>query len=219
MVGRYCQSAERDRVLIFQAPIDFHGLEARRTAVAEPEIADAAVLEQHGVGFRHHHARTRQPFELGKPGHVIAVRVRREQDLDVVELEAELLDALPDLGDGLGKPGVDENVAGIGRDEVRRQIVGPDPIDVADQLERRERLRPIGVLGGGGAATRHNNRRKARASMTYLLVARCYARAGRRQTLNWSSVGFPSAPQTPPSHGQARRPRTIRERALVARLP
>ncbi len=83
VVRRQRHAAERDRVLILEPAVDFHGVEARIAAVAEAKVADAAVLEQHAIGLRHHELRVRDPLELGEPGDVIAVRMCRRQYLHV----------------------------------------------------------------------------------------------------------------------------------------
>ena len=158
---RQRHAAERDRVLILSRRSTFTASKLGVRVVAETKVADAAVLEQHGVGLGHHHLRARQALQLRETRDVIAVSMRREQDLDVVEVEAELLDALLDLAAPSRRNRVDQDVAGVGRDQVRRQVVGPDPVDVADQLERRERPRPIGVLlrrRGGAEAQRQDQR-------------------------------------------------------------
>jgi len=139
-------ATEHNGVLILQTSIDLHSFEARSPTVAEPKVAHAAILEQHGVRFGHHQARARQPLELCEAGDVIAVRMRRRQDLHVGHPEAELLDTFGDLRHGVLEARVHEDVARVGRNEIRRQVVGTDPIDVADQLERRKRLTPFGVL-------------------------------------------------------------------------
>ena len=160
------------RVPILQPAIDAHGLEVRVRVVAETKVALATVLEQHGVGFRHPHLRTRAPLQLGEARDVIEVRVRRQQDLHVVEIEAELLDAFLDLRHRLDETGVDQNVAGVRRNEIRREIVRADPIDVADQPERRKRLRPLAAIlrdcgGARWTATRSTHAKACCFSPSY----------------------------------------------------
>jgi hypothetical protein len=71
------------------------------------------------------------------------VRVADEQDLDVGEAESELLDARAQERHGLDEVAVDEDVA-LGRgDEVARQPLAADVVEVAGNAERRKRLRPI----------------------------------------------------------------------------
>jgi hypothetical protein len=69
-----------------------------------------------------------------------------EEDLDVGEVEAELLDAFPDERRGSLEAGVDEDVA-LGRnDEVGGQVFAADVVEVVGDVEWGERLGPFRVV-------------------------------------------------------------------------
>ena len=71
---------------------------------------------------------------------VIEVRVAREHDLDVAQLEPELLDVRRDDRRHLGRAGVDEDVALRRDDQIRSDVLRADVVDVADQAKRLFRL-------------------------------------------------------------------------------
>ncbi len=143
MVRGEHDAAERDRIAVPQPSIDGHRLEACGRILSPAKVGFAAALEQLRIGLRHDHLRLRESLELGQARHVIEVPVRCGQHLDVRDIETEQLDPGRDLRHSLRKAGVDQDMTRRRRDEIRRQIVGPDPVDVANQTERRKRLHPL----------------------------------------------------------------------------
>ena len=86
--------------------------------------APCSALFHHGrVGIHHHELRAGHFLHLGDARAMVAMRVADENDLDVAELEAELLDALLDQRHGIFEIGIDQDVALIGRDQERRVIL------------------------------------------------------------------------------------------------
>src|SRR5207253_11491788 len=82
------------------------------------------------------------------PARVIDVGMAVEQDLDVLEVEAELPHAVADQGDGRFEPAVEEDMALRRGDQERGDVRGADVGDIPDQPERLEWAvhRPEGVL-------------------------------------------------------------------------
>ena len=88
---------------------------------------------RHVLGHRHH-LRAGQLFDHRIAFLVVAVRVAAEQDLGVGELESELLDGLLNRRHVPLIRAVDEDVALRRDDEKGGQALGPDVIDVSDDL-------------------------------------------------------------------------------------
>lgn len=74
---------------------------------------------------------------------MIEVPLRGGQHFYVGDIEPEQLDPGGDLRHGLRQTGVDQNVPCGRCDEIGREIVRPDPVDVANQAERWKRLHPV----------------------------------------------------------------------------
>ena len=107
---------------------------------------------------------------------MIDMSVAIEQQLDVLEAEAELADAVADHRDRVDEPTVDHDMPFGRRDQVRGDVRSPDVIEIPDDAERRERAvhHPEGVLDprfreslgrllqpGGGVLCRGSGRRKS----------------------------------------------------------
>jgi hypothetical protein len=104
------------------------------------------VLDQIGVSLHHHHLATALCRQRGQSAHVIEVCLRRQQDLDIRQLEPGLLDCRFDDGGGLWEAAVDQHVSGRGRNQVHPQLDRPDVVDVADDAERLVRAVPVVLL-------------------------------------------------------------------------
>ena len=79
---------------------------------------------------------------------MVPVRVADEQDLDVAELESEFLDAGANQRDVGLEIAVDQDVPLRRRDQVVREPLAADVVEIAGDPERRKRLGPVGRLLG-----------------------------------------------------------------------
>jgi len=77
---------------------------------------------------------------------VIEVAMTDQQNLDVVEVEAEAFDILLDRRNGALEIAIDENVSLGSGDQEGSQILAPDVINVGNDLVRREGRSPVGIL-------------------------------------------------------------------------
>ena len=155
-------ATQLDRVAVLQLPIDLDRLEGGVRIGAPAKVGLAAAFEKRRVLLGHHHLRLRQLLQMRETGHVVEVAMRGRQDPDVLDLETELRHVGRDLADSLGQAGIDQDMTLRRRDQIRGQIVGADPVDVADHPERRKRLHPVGVANkrSCGLRLRHNHCRK-----------------------------------------------------------
>src|SRR6185295_18480893 len=80
---------------------------------------------------------------------MIVVAVGGRDDFRISQLEAKLLDTRLDLLRGVANAGVDQDISLWSDDEIGRQVVAADPVDVPDDPERREWARPLFVLCRG----------------------------------------------------------------------
>src|SRR5262249_16310067 len=78
---------------------------------------------------------------------MIAMAMRRGDDLDVTDPKTELLDVVFDQRIRTFDARVDQNQTLPGVDQVAAQIIGADIVEIADDLEARERLLPILIEG------------------------------------------------------------------------
>src|SRR6185295_3923020 len=85
-----------------------------------------------------HHAGARKFLDQCVAFHVIAVGVTAEDNLDVGELEAQLLDGSADRGDSGFEIAIDQDVALGSSDEEGSKLLGADVVDVADHFVWRE---------------------------------------------------------------------------------
>ena len=106
-----------------------------RSASVVPEIVLAAGLDQRHVGGHDHVSGAGEPFDHRDAGVVIPVRAADEEDLDVAELEAELLDAGANEREVVFEIAVDEDVALRGRDQVVREGFAADVVEVTGEVE------------------------------------------------------------------------------------
>src|SRR5580698_181675 len=74
---------------------------------------------------------------------MVEMGVTNQQNFDVLEMKAELLHALLDLRHRAFEVAVDQDVALRGGDQKGSQACATDVVDVADDLVRRKRLRPV----------------------------------------------------------------------------
>src|ERR1700722_7142136 len=74
---------------------------------------------------------------------MVEMGVTNQQNFDVLEMKAELLHALLDLRHRAFEVAVDQDVALRGGDQKGSQTCAADVVDVADDLVRRKRLRPV----------------------------------------------------------------------------
>ena len=139
-------AAERDRVAVLEGAIDLDRVELRARSAAEPEITATAGLQQILVALVDQYLRAGHPLQLGQARDMIVMTMRRGENLRVGDLEPELGGAGGDLLRGVAHPRVDQDVALRRDDEVGGQVVAADPVDVADDAERREGPRPLVVL-------------------------------------------------------------------------
>src|SRR6186713_203172 len=108
-------------------------------------------LHHRHIALHHEILRAGQGLDSRTASVVVPMRVTDEQDPDVRELEAELLDTRTNLRDARFEVGIDEDVACGRGDEVTREPAAADIIKVVGNAERRELLRPVdGVLRARG---------------------------------------------------------------------
>ena len=94
-------------------------------------------------------------LDLCHGGHVIIVRLHRQQDFNVLHLETELLDAGLDQWRGIAEAGIDEDVALFAGDEVAGEVLGADVVEVAGDLEGSDGTLPVfGIFGEDECAER-----------------------------------------------------------------
>src|SRR6185295_12784904 len=84
-----------------------------------------------------------QPFDSVAAGVVIVVCMTDQENLYVSELEAELLHAGPNHWHTLFEITVDENMSLRRRDQITRQPLASDVIEIVRDFERRKRVSPI----------------------------------------------------------------------------
>src|SRR5262249_10880979 len=97
-----------------------------------------SAFEQRPVALTGDELGTGLLLDLGKAAGVIEMRMAVQDVLDIGDLESKLGDAVLDHAGRLRERRVDEDQALRGLDDVDRDPVGTDIIDVADQLERLE---------------------------------------------------------------------------------
>ncbi len=109
------------------------------------------------VGFAGEELRAGPLPQRGEAAGVVGVGLAVDEELDVLQLEAELPDAVADEGRGLHEAAVDHDVPRGRGDQERRDIARPDVIEVVRDPERLDRLVPraggrvgLGQDGQGG---------------------------------------------------------------------
>ena len=138
-------AAQLDAIAIVEDAIDMGG---RIEVVGIEEVLCAAAFDNGNVGVHDHVFRVGHAQDGGAARVVIPVGVADEQDADVGETEAELLDAFADERGRAFEAGVDEDVAGGCDDEVRGQIAAADVVEVVGDLEGRDGRGPLRALDG-----------------------------------------------------------------------
>src|SRR5687768_7868137 len=92
----HLEAADADDVSVFDPAVDSDG---RKEAGAGKQIVPlATTLKERRVSLRREHPCPGQLLELSERGHVVEVRLRRQQELDILELEAKRADALRNRG-------------------------------------------------------------------------------------------------------------------------
>ena len=152
------QLAERDGVAVVEAAIDVHG--RKRVGVAEGKVVVPAVLDDVGIGAADHQLRSGVLLQLREAGGMVEVRLRVEEDPDLLHLEAEGSDVLLDLRHGGLVAGVDHDVPGRRGNQVRADVAGADKVQVTGDPERIDRLivRALREGDGGGSNRRRHHR-------------------------------------------------------------
>src|SRR5690349_23138178 len=104
-------------------------------------VAGATRLDHRRVAFTDPQLRAGRLLQLAQPTRVVGVRVRVEEDLHVLDAEAELRDAPDDERGGLRIAAVDQDVALRPGDQERCDAGRADVIEIAGNLERLVRYR------------------------------------------------------------------------------
>ena len=121
------RAAQRDLVAVLEHPVD------RVRLVAGPH----ALEKRHVLGHRHDEP-AGQLLDEGVALHVIPVRVAAEDDLDVLEVEAQVLHRLAEVRDRILPVGVDQDVPLGRRDQKRREALGADVVEVSSDSVGRK---------------------------------------------------------------------------------
>ena len=115
-------------------------------------VSGFRVLHPINIGLHDHDAGAGFPLNLPHGGGVVVVGVADQNDFGVVILEAQLVDAVPNQREILGKIRVDEDVPFRGFDEINSKIRRADVIEVASDFEPRKFAMPVGILSKGQRA-------------------------------------------------------------------
>src|SRR6185437_13445785 len=110
-----------------------------------------AGFDDRHVGVHHHVLGAGERLDPGTSGVVVEVCVADQEDLDVAELEAEVLDARFELRDVLLEVAVDQDQAVRRRDEVAGEGSGADVVEIPGDMEGWKGLGPrrIDLRGDG----------------------------------------------------------------------
>jgi hypothetical protein len=133
-------------VAIVQHAIDFGWRIKKFRTVAVLKIGLATGFDHGHVGVHDHVACAGQRLDLGAAGIVIPVRVADQQNLGVFEFESELFDTSLEQRHICFQIAVDQNVALGRRDQITRQPLAADVVQVARDVKRRERFGPVGIV-------------------------------------------------------------------------
>jgi hypothetical protein len=109
------------------------------------EVGPAAAFHDVGVALHDHVFRARLAEDLGCAGHVVEVRLAVEQEFRIRPLEPQLLHARANLRRRRFEVGVDQDVPVRRGDEVCRQVLTADIVEIVSDLERRQRRRPLRI--------------------------------------------------------------------------
>jgi len=156
-------TAELNRLTVEELAIDHHG----RPLHVERQGTASARAQHRGVGAGREHARPRHCLHRGMPGDVVCVRVAGQENLHVAEAKSETLHARANQRRRLLEAAVEEKVARWRGDEIDRQLIGADEIDVANDVKRLGRSVPaphraphVRRVMGARAGGRHAEERK-----------------------------------------------------------
>jgi hypothetical protein len=114
----------------------------RAGAIGIRKVALASGFDLRDILLHHHVARAGCLLEGRGAGAMVAMSMADEQDLDIGHFEAELFDARLDHGDRPIEARVYDDVALRRRDEVRREPLRADIVDVVYDFVRLKRLAP-----------------------------------------------------------------------------
>src|SRR6516225_3137907 len=141
-MGHQRRVSELHFVAVVKHSIHFRRLVEGAGRIAVTKIALAASFDLRHVGVHYHVVRTGQLLDERAPRAVVPMGMADQQDLDIVKMESQLLNALANQRDARLETAVDEDVAPGGGDQVGGKSAAPDVIDVADHAEWRKRLSP-----------------------------------------------------------------------------
>ena len=125
-----------------QHAIDWRYREVRSQICSIMKVGLAAGFDDVDVALHDQVRGTRQLLHASAARVMIPVRVADEKDLHVTELEAKLPDTRPNLWDVGLEVAVDEDVPLGRRDEVAREPLAADVVEVLRDPKRRELVRP-----------------------------------------------------------------------------
>ena len=127
-------------VAVLQNAVDFH--RGKLLRIAEQVVALPAGLDQRRVALHDHHFAAAGLLQRRQAPHMIEVRLRGEEHLDVLDLEAELANGALDERGRLWQSAVNQDMPGRRRDQERGQLAGADVVDRAGDREGRKRQIP-----------------------------------------------------------------------------
>ena len=138
--------AEPDFISVMQNAVYFRRLEQSLGRSAVLKVASAAIFDDGHIAIHHHVLCAGELLDERAARAVIEMRVADQQNLDIAEVKSQALDILLDRGHGAFEIAIDENVALRRRDQVGGQVLAADVVNVGDDLVRRERSGPVGIL-------------------------------------------------------------------------
>src|SRR6185437_12064477 len=116
-----------------------------------------AGFDDRHVGVHHHVLGAGERLDPGASGVVVKVCVADQENFDVAELEAEVLDARFDLRDGLLEVAVDQDQPVRRRDEVAGEGSGADVEEIPGDMERWKSFGPRRIDLPGDGQGRSNS--------------------------------------------------------------
>src|ERR1700749_1507613 len=124
------------------------------------KVVAAAGLDYRYIGVHDKILGPGQLFDLGASRAMVEMTVADEEDLDIAEVKAESLDAVPDQRRRRFEIAVDEDVAlGCGN-QVGGEIFAADVIQIAGNAKRGEGSRPGGIVRRFESHRKHQKQQK-----------------------------------------------------------
>jgi hypothetical protein len=137
---------ELDLVAVMQHTIDFRRRIQRACRMAVLKVGFATGFNHAHISVHHHVLGAGVFLDRCARPVVIPVSVTDEQDLDIAILEPKPFDARSNERNIGFQIAVDEDVS-LGRgDQVVREALTPNVVQISGYPERRKRLRPVGIL-------------------------------------------------------------------------